>query len=90
MVDGAHAFGQLDFKISDLDCDYYGTSLQHDRVPSFAPAEGKRNSLAFKALGMSSLSAPKAEWIVVTPEGLTTAGRLVRGAQGRWRNSMRC
>ena len=27
MVDGAHAFAQLDFKISDLDCDYYGTSL---------------------------------------------------------------
>lgn len=27
MVDGAHAFAQLDFKISDLNCDYYGTSL---------------------------------------------------------------
>lgn len=27
MVDGAHAFAQLDFKIPDLDCDYYGTSL---------------------------------------------------------------
>ena len=27
MVDGAHAFAQLDFKISELDCDYYGTSL---------------------------------------------------------------
>lgn len=27
MVDGAQAFAQLDFKISDLDCDYYGTSL---------------------------------------------------------------
>lgn len=27
MVDGAHAFAHLDFKISDLDCDYYGTSL---------------------------------------------------------------
>lgn len=27
MVDGAHAFGQLDFKISDLGCDYYATSL---------------------------------------------------------------
>lgn len=27
MVDGAHAFAQLDFKIPDLNCDYYGTSL---------------------------------------------------------------
>jgi len=27
VVDGAHAFGQLDFKVSDLGCDYYGTSL---------------------------------------------------------------
>jgi selenocysteine lyase/cysteine desulfurase len=26
-VDGAHAFGQLNFKIPDLGCDYYGTSL---------------------------------------------------------------
>lgn len=27
MVDGAHAFAQLDFKIPELGCDYYGTSL---------------------------------------------------------------
>ncbi|MDJ1483698.1 aminotransferase class V-fold PLP-dependent enzyme [Cytophagaceae bacterium YF14B1] len=27
LVDGAHAFGHLDFKISDLGCDYYGSSL---------------------------------------------------------------
>jgi selenocysteine lyase/cysteine desulfurase len=27
MVDGAHAIAQLDFKISDLGCDYYGSSL---------------------------------------------------------------
>jgi selenocysteine lyase/cysteine desulfurase len=27
MVDGAHAFGHFDFKISDLHCDYYGSSL---------------------------------------------------------------
>lgn len=27
MVDGAHAIAQLDFKISDLNCDYYGASL---------------------------------------------------------------
>ena len=27
MVDGAHAFAHIDFKIPDLDCDYYGTSL---------------------------------------------------------------
>jgi selenocysteine lyase/cysteine desulfurase len=27
IVDGAHAFGHFPFKHSDLDCDYYGTSL---------------------------------------------------------------
>jgi isopenicillin-N epimerase len=27
VVDGAHAFAQLDFKRDDLECDYYGTSL---------------------------------------------------------------
>lgn len=27
MVDGAHAFGQINFSIKDLGCDYYGTSL---------------------------------------------------------------
>jgi isopenicillin-N epimerase len=27
IVDGAHAFSQFPFRISDLDCDYYGTSL---------------------------------------------------------------
>lgn len=27
IVDGAHAFAHLDFQISDLGCDYYGTSL---------------------------------------------------------------
>ena len=27
VVDGAHTFGLLDFKIPDLDCDYFGTSL---------------------------------------------------------------
>jgi len=27
MVDGAHAFGHLNFKIPELGCDYYGTSL---------------------------------------------------------------
>ncbi|WP_396207845.1 aminotransferase class V-fold PLP-dependent enzyme [Gemmatimonas sp.] len=26
-VDGAHAFAQLDFRIPDLDCDFYGASL---------------------------------------------------------------
>jgi selenocysteine lyase/cysteine desulfurase len=26
-VDGAHTFAHLDFKIPDLDCDYFGTSL---------------------------------------------------------------
>jgi selenocysteine lyase/cysteine desulfurase len=27
LVDGAHTFAHLDYKISELDCDYYGTSL---------------------------------------------------------------
>ena len=27
VVDGAHSFGLIDFKISDLHCDYFGTSL---------------------------------------------------------------
>jgi selenocysteine lyase/cysteine desulfurase len=27
LVDGAHSFGLLDFKIPDLECDYFGTSL---------------------------------------------------------------
>jgi selenocysteine lyase/cysteine desulfurase len=27
VVDGAHAFGQFEYKISDLNCDYYATSL---------------------------------------------------------------
>lgn len=27
IVDGAHGFAHLDFKLSDLGCDYYGTSL---------------------------------------------------------------
>lgn len=27
IVDGAHSYGLLDFKISDLNCDYFGTSL---------------------------------------------------------------
>ena len=27
MVDGAHAFGHINFSIRDLNCDYYGTSL---------------------------------------------------------------
>src|SRR5436189_6430480 len=27
IVDGAHSFAQFDFKQSDLDCDYFGTSM---------------------------------------------------------------
>lgn len=27
LVDGAHAFAQIDFNVRDLDCDYYGSSL---------------------------------------------------------------
>jgi selenocysteine lyase/cysteine desulfurase len=27
IVDAAHSFAHLDYKISDFDCDYFGTSL---------------------------------------------------------------
>jgi selenocysteine lyase/cysteine desulfurase len=52
MVDGAHAFAHLDYKIPDLHCDYYGASLhkwlatplgagilyvKQDRIPSLWP-----------------------------------------------------
>ena len=55
MVDGAHAFAQLDFRIPDLDCDYYGASLhkwlgvplgagilyvRKDRIPGLWPIFG--------------------------------------------------
>ncbi len=33
ILDGAHAFAHLPFKYSDLDCDYYGTSL-HKWMPA--------------------------------------------------------
>ncbi|HED65396.1 MAG TPA: aminotransferase class V-fold PLP-dependent enzyme [Planctomycetes bacterium] len=52
IVDGAHAFAHVDFRIGDLDCDYYATSLhkwlaaphgtgllfvRRDRIPSLWP-----------------------------------------------------
>ena len=52
LVDGAHAFAQLDFRIPDLGCDYYGASLhkwlgtplgagmlyvRKDRIPAIWP-----------------------------------------------------
>lgn len=55
MVDGAHAFGHIDFKIPDLDGDYYGASLhkwlgcplgtgilyvRRDRIPTLWPIYG--------------------------------------------------
>jgi len=55
MVDGAHSFAQLDFKIPDLGCDYFGASLhkwlgaplglgilyvRRDRIPSLWPLLG--------------------------------------------------
>ncbi|MBK5256276.1 MAG: aminotransferase class V-fold PLP-dependent enzyme [Vicinamibacteria bacterium] len=58
MVDGAHAFAHLNFKIPDLDCDYYGTSLhkwlganlgagalyvRRDRIAKLWPIFGDRN-----------------------------------------------
>ncbi|MBD0256650.1 MAG: aminotransferase class V-fold PLP-dependent enzyme [Cytophagales bacterium] len=35
IVDGAHTFAHLDYKIPDLDCDYYGTSLHKWLSASF-------------------------------------------------------
>jgi len=58
MVDGAHAFAQLDYRIPDLDCDYYGASLhkwlgaplgagilyvRKDRIRALWPLFGDRN-----------------------------------------------
>jgi len=55
MVDGAHTFAHLDFRIPDLGCDYYGTSLhkwlgaplgagllyvRKDRIPALWPIYG--------------------------------------------------
>jgi selenocysteine lyase/cysteine desulfurase len=55
MVDGAHSFAHLDFKIPDLRCDYYGASLhkwlsaplgvgvlwvRRDRIPALWPMFG--------------------------------------------------
>ena len=55
MVDGAHAFAQIDYKISDLGCEYYGASLhkwlgcplgtgilyvRKDKIPSLWPIFG--------------------------------------------------
>ncbi len=55
MVDGAHSFAQLDFRIPELGCDYYGASLhkwlatplgagilyvRRDRIPSLWPIYG--------------------------------------------------
>lgn len=52
LVDGAHGFGQMDFRLGDLGCQVYGTSLhkwlgapmgtgmlylQRDRIPDFYP-----------------------------------------------------
>jgi selenocysteine lyase/cysteine desulfurase len=35
IVDGAHTFAHLDYKVPDLDCDYYGTSLHKWLSASF-------------------------------------------------------
>lgn len=58
MVDGAHAFAHLEFKIPDLDCDYYGASLhkwlganlgagilyvRKDRIEKLWPIYGDKN-----------------------------------------------
>ena len=57
MVDGAHAFAHLDFRVPDLHCDYYGASLhkwlstplgagilyvRHDRIEKLWPLYGDR------------------------------------------------
>ncbi len=65
VVDGAHAVGQLDFKVSDLGCDYYGTSLhkwlsapkgtgllymKREHVEKIEPLYGPYTSRRFNAL----------------------------------------
>lgn len=65
VVDGAHAVGQLDFKVSDLDCDYYGTSLhkwlsapkgtgllymKREHIEKIEPLYGPYTSRRFNAL----------------------------------------
>ncbi len=64
VVDGAHAVGQLDFKVSELGCDYYGTSLhkwlsapkgtgllymKRDHVEKIEPLYGPARSRRFNA-----------------------------------------
>ncbi|MXX02796.1 MAG: aminotransferase class V-fold PLP-dependent enzyme [Gemmatimonadetes bacterium] len=65
VVDGAHAVAQLDFKVSDLDCDYYGASLhkwlsapkgtgllymKREHVEKIEPLYGPTMSLRFNPL----------------------------------------
>ena len=65
VVDGAHAVGQLDFKVSELGCDYYGTSLhkwlsapkgtgmlymKREHVEKIEPLYGPTRSLRFNPL----------------------------------------
>ncbi len=65
VVDGAHAVGHLDFKVSDLGCDYYGTSLhkwlsapkgtgmlymKREHVEKIEPLYGPYTSRRFNAL----------------------------------------
>ncbi len=65
IVDGAHAVAHLDFKVSDLDCDYYGTSLhkwlsapkgtgllymKREHVEKIEPLYGPTMSLRFNPL----------------------------------------
>jgi selenocysteine lyase/cysteine desulfurase len=61
LVDGAHAFAHIDFRIPDLDCDYYGASLhkwlgcplgtgilyvRSDRIASLWPVFGDNRDIA--------------------------------------------
>jgi selenocysteine lyase/cysteine desulfurase len=61
MVDGAHAFAQIDFKLPDLHCDYYGASLhkwlstplgagilyvKQDRIAALWPVFGENSNVA--------------------------------------------
>jgi selenocysteine lyase/cysteine desulfurase len=61
MADGAHTFAHIDFKIPDLGCDYYGTSLhkwlgvplgagllfvRKDRIPAMWPIYGDNSNPA--------------------------------------------
>ena len=72
MVDGAHAFAQLDFRIPDLDCDYYGASL-HKWLGTPLGA-GIEADLPDDVEGLRRTVLDQGDGVVTVPE--TRSGRL--------------